>query len=422
MRFLDVGNKGKIKACLLLFAIALLARIVFYLLGSAYLPDNFQRFVTADTKFYYDPIALGATSEGGGGMSFLQSTRAVFLSYLSSFYHYFGHIHWPVSVFHCVLGAFSVALLFLFSDLFLARNVAYVVGLVASLHVVWVYWTPFVATEASFFFVFSLCLYLSGLFVKTRRALYALFLLFALAILSVSRPSGLSFSLFLAMYLQWLFFGRVWSAPRNIIYYVLANGAIFVSVFLILVNIIPAIDKIIAQPYPQELLSLSLYMDQVDGSNVEGGNLKIHSARLTLPPGISIPNVRMVPFRIRLVDVFSYFRYHSDKYFMLVISRIYTLFNPWVPEYSLRHNLFNVVFYGSIYLLSVIGIVRLWKERREFSVIVLLALCSQTLLVALTIVDYDFRLRLPIEFVLTVPVGYAISRLFVSVREPGDIL
>ena len=310
---LNIDNSRKIKICLLLFVLALSIRIIFYLLGSLYLPDNFQKFVTADTRFYYDPLALNMASQDKAEMSLLQITRATFLGYLAVFYRYFGHIHWPVSIFHCFLGALSVVLLFLFSQFFVKKKSAYIIGLVAALHIVLVYWTPFVNTEASFFLILSLCLFLCGLFVKTRRMIYALALLAGLIIASVSRPSGMVFSLFLLLYSEWVIFKKMFGPPKHIIYFCLTNVVIFITLIILLVNFSRGIDKVIEQPYPQELLHLSLYIDQIDGLDVDKDNLKVHSARLSLPLGMRIPKVDAVPSKIKRADIFSYFRYHRSE-------------------------------------------------------------------------------------------------------------
>src|SRR3989338_5369005 len=78
----------KVKICILLFTLALLVRLLFYILGSAYLPPNFLKFVTADTTYYYDPIALNMASHNTQGVSLLSTTRFTFLNYLALFYRY----------------------------------------------------------------------------------------------------------------------------------------------------------------------------------------------------------------------------------------------------------------------------------------------------------------------------------------------
>jgi hypothetical protein len=141
------------------------------------------------------------------------------------------------------------------------------------------------------------------------------------------------------------------------------------------------------------------------------GYLKFYGARLSIPAGIRIPKVKVVPDRIKTTDVISYFKNHYRKYFSLVILRIYTLFNPWVPEYSLKHNIFNIFFYGAIYVFALTGLFVIRLKERIFANLLLVCIASQVFLIALTLVDYDFRYRLPIELILTIPVGAAISNL-----------
>lgn len=404
-------DKKTLKLPFILFCLALLIRLCFYFLGLIYLPDNFQKFVTADTTFYYDPFALKAASGEIPGLSLLSATRITFLGYLSLFYRFFGHHHMPVSIFHCFLGALSTVFLFLTSRLFFKEKIAFTVGLVSAFQIVLVYWTPFVNSEALFFLILTLCMFVYSLFIKSRRPIYIFPLIICLVLVSVSRPLGITFAAFMVLHLEWLILKKSFLKNGRKCFY-LGNLLILIIVIMLAAHFKEQIGESIKQPHPQELLNMSLYLDEMPGVKVSNGYLKAYGARLTLIPGISIPKAKVIPVQIKTGDIFAYFRDYPNKFLTLFILRVYTLFNPWVPEYSLRHNLLNVLFYGIIYVVSILGLVKTWETNRDFTILILLALLSQILLVGLTVMDYDFRFRLPIELILNIPVGVGLYSLF----------
>jgi 4-amino-4-deoxy-L-arabinose transferase-like glycosyltransferase len=413
-------DRPKIKTVILLFFIALAIRLLFYFIASNNLPGNLQKFVTADTVFYYDPLALKMAVGSSTETSLLSATRFTFLGYLALFYRFFGHHYWPVSIFHCFLGALSVVFLFLATRLFFKEKTAFIVGLAASFQIVLVYWTPFVTTEAAFLLIMSLSIYLFSLFLKKRKPRYLLLLIVFLILMPVSRPLGITFSIFMLLCLEWLGFKKLFLKNHAALFFII-NTVILAAIIMILPNFNTKINKVIAQDYPQELLQMSLYIDQMPQLEKGQGHIRFYSARITLPPGLSIPKADNVPVQIRLKDIYSYFRKNLPKFISLVAARIYTLFNPWVPEYSLRHNIFNLLFYGFIYTFSIMGLILIWVKKRPFAVLILTCLASQVFLIALTLVDYDFRFRLPIELILTIPVGAAISNLL-RTKKAGDLL
>lgn len=406
------NNKGKFKKVILLFLLAFSVRALFYALGLVYLPDNFQKFFTADTIFYYDPLALKLANAVDAGSSFLIVTRIIFLSYQALFYRFFGYQYMPVSIFHCFLGAISVVLLFLTARIFLKEKTAFFIGLVAAFQIVLIYWTPFVNTETSFLFILSLALFLLALFTKNAKPLYAFLLLLCLILIFFSRPQGIFFGVFMFLYFAWRVLKRIFQA-RAALYFLVTCAVISTGIITLATNFSQKIDKIIAQPYLQQQLHMAFYIDEMPQTTQDKTHLLFYAARLTLPPGIkNIPKTNKVPEQILTQDIADYFKNNFKKYFILAVSRVYTLFNPIVAEYSFKHNIMNLIFYGLVYILSVFGLIELWKIQKTFAYLISLALFSQVLLIGLTIVDYDFRLRIPIEFLLCVPVGVAIARIF----------
>lgn len=399
--------------CVLLFAMALLTRVMFYILSLKYLPSNFLKFVNADTVFYYDPLALKMALHGSVDVSLLSITRCIFLGYLALFYYFFGHQHWPVIIFHCFIGATSVVLLYLSSKQFLNDAVAFTVGLVAVFQVVLVYWSLFVTTEPFFLLILSLCLFFFSRFTKSHKLLYAFLLAACLILTALIRPSGAMLLVFVFIYFWWLLFKKIFQR-RAFVFYCIANIFILIGMLALVNNSAQKIDRVLLQPYSQGILRSALYFDQLPNAAQNMNYIKADWARLNVPFGIGIPKVNKVPDKILTADILQYFKNHTDKYLVLAVSRAYTLFCPWVPEYSFKHNILNSIYYGFIYIFCLMGIIELWIVRRNFAVMILIILGSQVFLVSLTLVDYDFRYRLPIELILAIPAGVGISRALVK--------
>lgn len=394
----------------IVFLLALVARLAFYLWGMRFLPDNFQKFFTADTMFYYDPIALGTAADGLNN-SLLSFTRFTFLGYLSSFYRIFGYDYWPVSIFHCFLGALSVLLIYLSVRLFLGEKVSLAVAAVSAFNPVLLYWTPFVTSEAFFFFVLSLTLYVFSVYIKTERPVFLPLIALCSLLIFISRPIGILLSVSLLAFLSWMaaikyaFLKCGKFKPLFIIF------ALLFAIFTLVARYGHKAEAIVSQPYAQELLKLSFYIDQMPNEGRDSRHLKVHSARLSLPPMMKIKKAAVIPGEVTLTGILEYLKKYPGKYAGLIGSRFYTLFNPWVREYSFKHNLFNLIFYSAFYLFSIIGLIQIAKHSPRFFSLILVTILSLTLTLLLTLVDYDFRLRLPIELILCLPCGAGICRL-----------
>lgn len=72
--------------------------------------------------------------------------------------------------------------------------------------------------------------------------------------------------------------------------------------------------------------------------------------------------------------------------------------SPLYPEWSTFHKLWSSAFYGTLYLLAVLGLVRSWRS--TYVQLLVLAVLGTHVVVSLTIVDYDARYRLPVELCL----------------------
>ncbi len=405
-----VSKNKVLRQAIILFGIAFSIRLAFYLLGCKLLPHTLQKFITADTLFYYDPLALEMARGGNIPLSLLTITRYTFLGYLSIFYRFFGYYHLPVSIFHCMLGALSIFFVFLSARLFLNAKEAFIIGLVASFHLVLVYWTPFVITETFFLLMLSLSIYTFCLFLKTNRFIYILPLIILLVFISLSRPAGFLFSILLSIYLGWLIFKKLFTKSA-IKYFCLFNIVIIFFLFFLMPLLTNVLGHILKSEYAQVVTRFSLYIDELPNAKHNNGHLIVVWARLDIPKGINILKAGRIPDTIAPSDIAEYFKKYYSKFLMLAVSKLYTLFNLWVLEYSLMHNIFNVSFYGFIYLFSLIGLVHLYKIARGLFILILFTILSQVLLISLTYVDYDFRFRLPLEFILNIPVGLAIAKV-----------
>ncbi len=404
-------DRRLLKNCLLLFLLALCVRFLFYFAASKMMPVTLQRFVTADTRFYYDPVALQMASGVNPEFSLLNTTRFVFLGYLSLFYRYFGYHYWPVSIFHCLLGAAGVVSLFLCTRLFLGQKTALVVGLVSAFQIALVYWTPFVTTEPLFLLIMGISLLSFSAFIKYRCLRHALLLLPFLLLASLSRPAGVTFSICLFLYLEWLVL-RLLLKRNPAVYFFMVNLVVLAVLAALALVYQQSLDKVLAKRYAQKVLYASLYSIQPPEDIAREDYMAFSWSRLALPKGVQMPKFDNIPAVIRSSDIRDYLKRDWGKYLTLAFCKTYTLFSLWASEYSLRHNIFNLFFYGFIYLAGIVGMVLIWRASAGFAMLIFLALFSQVAIISFTYMDYDFRFRLPLEFVLNIPVGAAISSIF----------
>lgn len=83
---------------------------------------------------------------------------------------------------------------------------------------------------------------------------------------------------------------------------------------------------------------------------------------------------------------------------MQIARKSVWFWSPLYPEWSTFHKLWSTAFYGLLYLLALLGLARSWRS--PYVQALVLAILATHVVVALTIVDYDARYRLPAELCL----------------------
>ena len=83
---------------------------------------------------------------------------------------------------------------------------------------------------------------------------------------------------------------------------------------------------------------------------------------------------------------------------MQLVRKSIWFWSPLYPEWSTVHKLWSTVIYGALYVLALLGLARAWRS--PYGQLLVLAILGTHAAVALTIVDYDARYRLPAELCL----------------------
>lgn len=118
-------------------------------------------------------------------------------------------------------------------------------------------------------------------------------------------------------------------------------------------------------------------------------------------------------------------RYHRDdaiaaitaqpgEYAARTAGKVLWFWSPLFPEWSITHKLFTGTYITALYLLAAIGLARRWKT--HLGVLLLVAAFAIQLTVAATIVDYDNRYRIPLEYCLVPFAAAGLSSALVRVR------
>jgi len=95
----------------------------------------------------------------------------------------------------------------------------------------------------------------------------------------------------------------------------------------------------------------------------------------------------------------------------LGLYRVAVLYWPVMPYLTISPVWLTVhlVTYGLMLGFGILGLIRLFRERRRAFAVLLVPVLVSTLIVAVTHVDYSWRLRLPIEPTFAVAAGYGVT-------------
>lgn len=89
---------------------------------------------------------------------------------------------------------------------------------------------------------------------------------------------------------------------------------------------------------------------------------------------------------------------HPAEMAVQIARKSIWFWSPLYPEWSTFHKIWSTAIYGALYVLALLGLIRAWRS--PYAQLLVLAILGTHAAVALTIVDYDARYRLPAELYL----------------------
>jgi hypothetical protein len=165
---------------------------------------------------------------------------------------------------------------------------------------------------------------------------------------------------------------------------------------LALVLAVPATRNLVAIGEPivyrspnWELVWLGTMWNEI-GRGTIGVDLIVPAGYLTWPPQEQETFARREAVRFVTED--------PMRFAVLTMKKVLWFWLPAYPEWSLAHKLFSGGYFLALYALAVVGLVRM--RRFVFAWLLVASVVALVIPVALTIVDYDGRYRLPVELCL----------------------
>ena len=105
----------------------------------------------------------------------------------------------------------------------------------------------------------------------------------------------------------------------------------------------------------------------------------------------------------------AYVKENPGRYSKLMVQKAAVFWSLYFPQWSARHKAFKGIFFGLLFGLSLLGLVSS-RVDREYAAVFWIFCLSTTLLVMVTVVDYDNRFRVPVEAILSVTAALGFFR------------
>jgi hypothetical protein len=274
-------------------------------------------------------------------------------------------------------------------------------GVIAAIHISFVFWTPYVLSETLFLFLLACSADRALQLARSNHPARDAVLVALLVIATIGvRPTGISFAL--AVVVLIVAFGL--SNWRS-----LAPLALGFCLPLAAVGVV-AIDVDGARLADWTRSGVQNGLLETDaGRATSGVDIDVNPPPIaqSLPPGQSEEFLQTGPL---------VFAAHHPEFVLAQLARKLRLFwAPVLPEYSATHAVGSTLYFLALYALAIIGV----ASQRSLSPFVLLCVTSVilfTMTSLITIVDYDQRYRLPAELFLIPLAGVGVSGLIMKVR------
>jgi 4-amino-4-deoxy-L-arabinose transferase-like glycosyltransferase len=280
--------------------------------------------------------------------------------------------------FQILLQAIAAVLVYRAGEIAFNRIIGLIAGFIYALFWEIIQWDVYILTDSIFLFLVVALLYTYLLIVTTGHKKYWFPMIGLLIATMLERPHGFIVVIIFAATL----FLRL---PRRIKPVVIAF-ACFIAAFYLLLLDARSVDHNITDY--QGVVS-KFYSDGVVIDGRPGYNLPVDNGFMSMAS--------------------------------IFLHRLVAFWFVYPAEFAFSHKLFNAVFLIPLYIFSLYGAVRFWKEsRNNRSIIglVLLFIALYWFATSLTNVDYDWRLRLPVWPFIILLASYGFVSLHHQIKLP----
>ena len=387
---------------ILLFAIAVLLRVLFVLIQVYFHPFVIEFY--ADDSAAYDRIATSLIEGKGYALNGIPTAYEppTYPIFLAGLFLLFGRNFLFVSLMQAFLGAATVLLIYGLGSLLFSRKVGVLAGLLMAVYPHHIFWTGYILTETLYVFLLVLALYL---FVRFSRTVQLLPLIGACAALIAAILTRPVFVAALPLLVAWLAY--VYSVRRIHLSKVLMQVALVLVLFIVV--FLPWGYRNYRQ-FDAWMFTSSKSVDMLavlTSPSFKGGTggYITNGIDFAFPPELDVANLSERDHWQRYGELARQ-QFRTDP--MRVFRHIpQSLWNMWRPNYagaSLRNQLFLVPLYlvvliGGIW--GIVDIVRSLHLRRMPGVLLLLGALLYSVLIH-ALLGGMIRFRLPIEPLLII--------------------
>ena len=348
--------------------------------------------------FYFDAnIPYGADSDGyiewgrslaSGGVSLPEylvgggyANTILYPLFLAAQYRVFGVSQSPVIVTQVVLSLCIVVMVFLMALETIGKRGGYLVALIAAAYFYEIEWAFYILTETLSIFLVILTFYLFIKYSGTRRRLHLLAAVIALTLSVLARWDN---GVFIPAIFLWLAFQVNLPKPLDRPW----------KVLLLFLMILIAVSPLLVRPLQSitGAFSLGMQWDKWQQQGRRGGFSGMYDKSWR--------------------DIITFVVQQPGKYLRFAWEKfVATWLLPLRPGYGKIHALVNIVFFPFAFFAVVFTAISWIKgkvNRRVFSLLLALWL-SKTLFIMATFIDWDFRYRLPVDFIALICVAYTLD-------------
>lgn len=373
--------RGRIPCFLVaLFLISLLARILLFWFYFHNIPPG-----AFDAKLYKEVAAIWLA----GNVPTLAEAKArwFYPLFLALHYRIFGTSDYPVLVTQAILSSCIVVITFLIALETVRRKGAYVASFMGVVYFNEMQWAFYILTDTLSLFLLSLVIYFFIRFSEknSHRDLIAGGLILGLN--TLIRPDS---AIFVPAILVWYIFHSKLPKPLHTPWRVLLLCLAVAIVLFILVG--PYLTNLL---FPlREVFSLGIQWETWQRQDRRGG----------------FPSMYDKSWQ----EIAQFIVQHSDTYTRFAWEKfVATWLVPVRPGYGRLHAIINLIFYPLVVfaiIFTTIEWIRGGEVNQRIFPLLLGLWLSKTLFIMVTFIDWDFRYRLPVDFIALICLAHLLDR------------